>query len=448
MRWGLALCALFFAVYNLNFRHGSTVDTIPTTVLPVSLLREGDFDLDEFRALLATDTRALEVGLVFGALQERDGRLLSSYPVGSALLAAPLYAVALPLGLLDTWHDYRVMGKLAASLLTALSALFLFLTLRAWTAPGTARVLTLLYGLGTAAWPIVSQELWQHGSGMLCLAVALYACVLLERSSARAPAFLLGGALALAVACRLLNVIPALALSAFVLVHHRGRAVDFAVLPVLGAALLGSYNWTVYGDLSGGYDALYQSQWHAWRGLTTTTVYTHPLAHGLASVLLSPSKGLFAYSPHFVVALASLPLLWTGKPPVARYLALWVVLHSVVLAKNVLWWGGTSFGPRYFAEASLPLTLLIGLAMPAGAEQRSLRLGLLITGCLSVAVQSVGAFFAPCGWAEHPVFADSQPERHWDWRDTELERCVRRGWDQGPLAPEILHGGSSPEDLT
>ena len=230
----LVVGVVLFIAYNATFRHGNTPDTIPTTVMPVSILREGNLDLDEFRPLLSTQTEALKVSFVFGALQERNGHLLSSYPMGTAFLAAPVYALAVSIGYLDSWHHYRVVGKVAASLLTALSAVFLFLSLRSLVAPAHALALTFLYGLGTAAWPIVSQELWQHGAGMLCLSIALYGCTLLERRSSRSAAFVVGGFLALAVTCRLLNALPALALSAFVLVRHRSQALPFFAKRILG----------------------------------------------------------------------------------------------------------------------------------------------------------------------------------------------------------------------
>ena len=34
-----------------------------------------------------------------------------------------------------------------------------------------ALLLTVAYGLGTAAWSTASQGMWQHGPGMLCLAI-------------------------------------------------------------------------------------------------------------------------------------------------------------------------------------------------------------------------------------------------------------------------------------
>ena len=103
--------------------------------------------------------------------------------------------------------------------------------------------------------------------------------------------------------------------------------------------------------------------------------------------------------------------MFRSSVPLAPYLGVWVVAHTVVLAKNAIWWGGTSFGPRYLSEASLPLTLLIGMALSEHVEKRGFRLGLLVAGCLSIAIQFVGAFFGPCEWADDPIFADSSQSR-------------------------------------
>jgi len=445
----IVLALMLFCIYNANFRHGSGVDTISTTALPISILHEGNFDLDEFRGLMSTHTRALDAALLyFGGMQQRDGHLVSSYPLGAAVLAVPFFAVADAFGYLQQWHHYRVVGKIAASAMVALSAAFVFLTLQLFIESSAALIIALLFGLGTSAWSISSQELWQHGPGTLCLAVAVYALALIERRPSQRLGFIAGLALGLAVYCRLLNAIPAAALSLFVLLHHRKILLAYATPLAAMAVVIAAYNLTTYGNLSGGYDAIYQSKVHAWRELNSTNSYTNPLLKGLADVLISPSRGLLIYSPFLIPGcIATIVLIMRPRFALQRYLALWFLLMSIVLAKNTLWWGGATYGPRYFSEACVALVVLTAAAWP-WMQRRRLALGLfLASGAFSIFVHGIGAFFAPCGWESDPVLTDVQPERFWDWHDPEIARCVHVGLQHGFKTPEILRYRDGDDDL-
>lgn len=443
------LALLLFAAYNANFRHGNSVDTISTTALPVSIIREGNFDLDEFRTLLSTNTRALEVSLIyFGGIQEQHGHLVTSYPLGPAILAVPFFWVADQMNYLREWHHYRVVGKIAASFMVALSAAFVFLTLRLNVPDRAAWLIALLFGLGTSAWSISSQELWQHGPGTLCLAIALYSLTLFTKTPTQRLAFIAGLFLGLAVLCRLLNAIPTAALSCFILFHHRKYAAAFFTPLVAIAIPLAFYNTATYGELSGGYDAIYQSKWHGWRGLNSHNSYTNPLLKGFADILVSPSRGLFIYSPFLIPAsIATLFFLIRSERALQRYLALWVILLSIILAKNTLWWGGASFGPRYFSEACVALASLTGALWPLLTRRRLFLVTFIISGLLSILINGIGAFFAPCGWADTPTLVDRNTERLWDWRDPEILRCVKFAMYNGFQPPEMLLYKSGDTDL-
>jgi hypothetical protein len=423
----VAIVASLFVLYNLNFREIGVLDPVPATLLPASLLTEGDADLDEFRELLASDHYGRNV-LGFGAVQERDGHLVSSYPIGAAVLAAPFYALPVWLGWLEDWRDYRLVAKLAASLMVALSAGLLFLAGAQLAGAQAGLVAALAYGAASNAWTVGSQALWQHGPGMLCLSAALLLVLRLERGGGAATAFAAGAALGLAVACRSLNAIPSACLGLFVLVRHTRLVPGFA-LPLLAVAVWQAwYNLSTFGDLRGGYDAIYQSQWHAWRGLSQDNALTHPLGQGFLDVLLSPSKGLLVYTPWAAFALVGLAAaVRATRFPLGRYLALWVLLVLVVLAKNQLWWGGSGFGPRYLCEALTALALAIAWLWPRMATRPVLRTGFATCVALGFAVQVIGAFTTPCGWHDDPVVVDRNPSRLWDWRDPQLLRCLRAG---------------------
>jgi hypothetical protein len=439
--WWMAVVGGFFIVYNLNGRDIGFGDSVPTTLLPASIVREANFTLDEFEAVF--DANPLELKFVtrwIGAIQRRDGHLVSSYPVGGAMLAVPVYLPALLADRLHSMRDYRIAGKIAASLMVALSAGFLYLAARQLAGDRAALVAAVGYGGGTVAWTVASQSLWQHGPGMLCLSVALLALFRLEASPRGAIGLLAGTALGGSILCRHLNVIPAAALSAFVLLRHRRHLVPFAAPLVLMGGWQVWYNLATFGNLSGGYDAIYLGPALRQLRLYESGVFSYPFWLGLSGILVSPGKGLLVFSPHLVFAFAAMVPAWRSQEfPLARYLVAWTVVLLAVMSKNVLWWGGASYGPRYMCELLLPLSLFFALAWRRVAGSRVLASVALLAIGWGVGVQVIGALFTPCGWQGHPVDIHVAPEqRIWDWRDPEIARCLVAGLRDGPRAGEFF----------
>ena len=178
-RAGAGSVLLFVVVLGAYLANGRTIgagDTLPAAYLPWSLLRHGTFDLAEFPNLYAG--RALdEYPLLDGIpyyLQHKNGRLLSAYGPGAGVLAVPVYAPFVLTGVKPDplWADR--LEKLAAAIMTALSAVVLHRALGIVTTSGWAFVIALVYAFGTSSLSVSSQGLWQHGPSQLFLALALY----------------------------------------------------------------------------------------------------------------------------------------------------------------------------------------------------------------------------------------------------------------------------------
>jgi hypothetical protein len=432
-----------FVVYGANFRELGLADTVPATLLPARIVRAGDFVLDDFDSLLderspdGRSTLRTQVAWTL-AIRRVKGHLRSSYPIGGPLLAVPIYAIPTWAGALERFEDYRVMGKVSASLMVALSAGFVYLALARLVTERTALFLTATYALGTTAWGVASQAMWQHGPALLCLSTAVWAALRAERTAERWPLVVVSAAAGMAVACRPQDAIAALAIGVYALLR-RPRGFAYLVGPgaLIGALLL-IYNWRVFGTLYGGYEALYRAPAHAFRGLTAQTVFTLPLWEGLSGLLFSAGKGLFLYTPVALVAFVALPLLALEKGAVfARCLLVWVVGTLYFLGKNRLWWGGTAYGPRYLTELALPIVLTLGLLWPRIAASRAKAAVVIALATLGILVQALGAFTWECGWHLTPSWLDYHLERLWDYGDTEIARCAEVLTKSGPKEPEF-----------
>ncbi len=432
-----------FAVHMANFRELGLADTYPATLLPGSLLRGQGFTFDGFQALFdepapggfVTLRRQLEWTNVIVPLH---GHLRSSYPIGAALLALPVYALPVAFGMLHHFDDYRIAGKVAAAIMVALSAGFVFLTLLRFTERRVALALTATYAFGTTTWVVASQALWQHGPALFCLSLAIWAALRLSERGSPWDAALVSFAAAFAVVCRPQDALGALSIGLFALSRRPRLWLPLAVpaAVVLGGLVL--YDVGIFGTLYGGYTAIYTSPAHAWRHLDVHSVFTFPLMEGLAGLLISPSRGLFVYTPVCVFAMVALFVLAASRAfPLARAFLFWVVGTLYVLSKNQIWWGGTSFGPRYLTELVLPLVLALGMLWPRIAKHPVFSTGIWVAAGFGVLVQALGAFTWECGWHLFPAWLDYRPDRLWDFRDPEIMRCATVLAEKGPRPAEF-----------
>src|SRR5436305_1536049 len=162
----IGLCCLL--VYNANGRAISAGDAFPARYLPFAIWRYHSVLLDPIATLTAQGRDR-----VFWMVSVPGGHIISLYPVVLPVLIAPLYLPAAGYLHLRGWtegrldHAARIMEKLSASLVAALSASLLYLLLRRRAAAPIALLLTLAYAFGTTTWVIGSQALWQHGMAEL-----------------------------------------------------------------------------------------------------------------------------------------------------------------------------------------------------------------------------------------------------------------------------------------
>ena len=147
------------------------------------------------------------------------------------------------------WHG----AALTASLLTALAALvalFVFLAARGFVQPVPAVLIALAFGLGSCAWPVSSQALWQHPASTFFLSLGAW---LLLRSERRPlAAAWCGAALGMAVLCRPTVAVVVVCTAAYLLCMDRRRCAAF----VPAMQFVGAYSSSLMGwsDLWRDYD--------------------------------------------------------------------------------------------------------------------------------------------------------------------------------------------------
>jgi hypothetical protein len=383
-RLALLFVLVSFLLYNANLRLIGTGDSYPARFLPFALWTEGTLYLDPVLELTVQGHSH-----PYWVQEARGGRKASLYAVATPVLVAPFYLPALAYLQLHGWTEARmnqlafIMEKLAASLVAALAVGWLYLLLRRRVERGTAVLLTILFAFGTSTWAISSQALWQHGPAELLVVAALW---FLTAAPTPGNALAAGLATGLIAANRPPDLMLSLAFGAAALPwagrpFSRGsftRLALFAAGAAIPLALTVAYNLEVFGKLTGGYGQ-------------AGVAGQKPTLENVAGLLISPTRGLFVFSPFLLV----LPLLFHRALRDRTHRSLTLLLAGgflllVLVSGGIDFRQGFVYGPRFLADA-LPILLwmLAPIVPTLGGLARAL---FLAAGIFSVWVQCVGAF--------------------------------------------------------
>jgi hypothetical protein len=282
-------------------------------------------------------------------------------------------------------------GKAVAALLTAMAAALLFLSARRLELDERKSVVVaLVYALGTCAWSVLSQTLWQQATDSFFLALGAFLFVRALPSTPGTARYAIGGsglAFAIAAACRPTVFVVLAIISGYLLVARRKDLAPFAAGAVVPAAAFLVYNTATFGSpfVFGQLLALQKGGRSAW----------NVPVEGLAGLLVSPSRGLFVFSPVLLFAVWGIVRAWRTRGEerwsAIRVLSACAGVMILVEALTSEWWGGWSYGYRRIVDA-MPL-LVLGMIPIADdmVRSRGRRIAFAAAFGWSFAVQALGA---------------------------------------------------------
>ena len=355
------------------------------------------------------------------------GRYVSTFGIGAALTGLPVYAVLDLFTDVESdrwwwWHG----GALTASLLTAATAVLIFLAARRFAAPLPAFLVALSFGLGSCAWPVSSQALWQHPANSFFLALGAF--FLLGSPERRRYAAYCGAALGMAVLCRPPSAVAAVCVGVWLAWADRRRLPAYVAGGLPFAAALAAYNVWWFGSP---FDFGQTMASRAIALLTTGSedIWSGRLWERLPRLFVSPQRGLAFYSPVLLLGFAGMALAWREaryRPLVPLQAA--ALLLIVVAAKWYDWAGGAAWGYRSIVDTAPFLALSM---IPVIERVVAGRLGPALFGAAllwSVAVQFVGAWsYNILGWL-------AEQEAHGG-----PEAGLRQWWTHSPIVWHAAH---------
>ena len=419
----VSLLVMVFAVYLLEDARTPSTDTAGTLQVALSLLHEGNVDLNEFQ----------NHG---GNTLNFNGRELYFFPLGTPLLATPFVFVVDRVlegvyrfdlyEYLKTAPDLvlaaRIQGAIAA-LITSLACLIMYGIGRLSLSRARAIALALIFALCTPAWSTASRDLWQHTASILLISLALYLILLAERKQWLIQFVSLP--LAFAYVVRPTNSISIVFLTLFVFLKYRPYFLRYVAWAAPVAILLFASNLALYGSIMQPY---YLPQ----------RLGSNPdFVRTLAATLISPSRGLLLYTPVLLLAGVGVILKMRNGRFGALDLAISgiIIAHWLAISSFVHWWGGASFGPRlftdimpYFMYFLIPVLESAQMPRTAGRWALATAAGGLIL--ISFLIHYRGAtqeatWFWNMAFLKVVPSVDDDPTRLWDWRDPQFLRGLR-----------------------
>ena len=391
--------------------------------------------LDDYpRAIRDNDEYALECvgpsGRVTTHVPSCAGHWYDSYPIGASVVPAPLVIAAVGVmealrPLMSHLHttkpviaaflrgDYQtahpiVEEEVASALLAAAAVVMYFIALRFLPA-ARAVILALLFALATSAYSVAGRALWQHTPSMLLLAIIIY--MLLRSEDRPALAAWAGLPVALAYTVRPTDALFVLIFTAYVALRHRRYLWLYLLAAAPVATAFIAYNESVYHAIFSPY---YRTTLNGFDPRNWPL-----LGAALAGNLISPGRGLFIYTPIFLLAVWSM-LRRKWKTPLAPWLAALALLHWLAISAYVdNWWAGECYGPRFFTDLTPIFALFL---IPYFAKWTTLsfpfRTAFVALALIAFAMHLRGGWSAAVyNWNVDPVKIDQHPARNWDWSD-------------------------------
>jgi hypothetical protein len=354
----------------------------------------------------------------------RENSYVNTFGIGAGLFALPFFALLdLTIGLEhQSVHFLWYAGKMVASLAVAGSAVMVFLIAARFCERRDALLLALAYGVGTCVWSISSQSLWQHGPVEFFLAMGAY--FYFKPRPVRLDWFFVGLSWALASLCRPTVIVVVLIMGLWLVATDSRSFLPFALGAIPIGGLIGLYNWYFFSS------ALTFGQTE--RGISialektgSAAVWQTPLLEGLAGLLISPSRGLFVYSPFLMFAAFGVCTIWKDIA-FARFrpVTLSAGVLVVIAAKWFDWWGGWCYGYRPIVDLAPFLVLFLIPVMPYILNVLWRRALFAVFLVCSISVQFVGAFsYDLISWNDRNGMNIDRPEfrsRLWSLEDNQI----------------------------
>ncbi|MFA5266962.1 MAG: glycosyltransferase family 39 protein [Methanoregula sp.] len=405
----LVLFILVYLVYNTVSRMTMSGDTNPAAFLPLALILHQTVFFDAF----------IGAGLgpnVAYAFPQVNGHFVSLFPIVTPVLVTPVYFVSYLLytvfSLPFDSAGIMILAKTSATIIAALSCVFVYLAGKELFSKKIALFTALVYAFATSTWSVSSQALWQHGTVELLLILMIWLIIRNERERSRNSIIFLGLLSGLFLFNRPPDAVLLLPIIGYVIWYERQNLPAYAISAAATALPFLVYNFSIFGNVFGGYK----------QNLVLFSFGFESLRN-FAGLLIAPNVGLLIFSP--VLVLSVYGYLKLSSVPSERIRRVLIVFGPVILLEILVYsffagWDSSvaySYGQRFLTGLVPVLAIYTGIALnglfiadPVTFRTRAIRSFIIILVVSSVIIQAIGVFL-------YPLYPDrsTSAERTWDW---------------------------------
>lgn len=404
--------------------------TIPTAL---SIIKEGNTDLDEYQHEPDFNNHY--------AIKLTRGHYYSIFPIGTSIIAVPFilsfilfdvpvlheiswlsnYYIGLHRDMyqhqsaLLSW--YWFIEIVIASIIISCVAGIVYVIARQTLRQSHALLVAFIFAFCTSTWSTCSRALWSHTPSMLMLTITLY-LLLLSKTHPQVLAFT-SIPLSCAFIFRPTNSLLIMTISLWILIWQRKYFFRYLFYSLPVSVFFIIYNFSVYHKIISPY---YQPQ----RIAVSSNFF-----EGLVGTLLSPSRGLFIFTPIFLLSLYGMYWKWKSSLfEIFDYILLCtLMLHWLVISSFPAWWGGGSYGPRLFSD-TIPffvyflIPYIQYIAKSQGLRKYAIVSVFIIFLLISLWMHYRGAtsWETAFAWNCVPNDIDLYHSRVWDWHDPQFLR--------------------------
>ncbi|MCC5816445.1 MAG: hypothetical protein JJT78_16970 [Leptospira sp.] len=296
------------------------------------------------------------------------------------------------------------LDKNLASFYSALSAVLIFLLsyniLRSYK---DSLFMAFIFAFGTLMFSCVSRGLWQHNATILLYSIVIIA---LRKDNNKWTVYAISP-LVFSYLVRPTSLLPILVLLPILIYSNRSRWLIIIAQLILIASMFLCINYSLFNTWN-----------HPYYDFTKISHMKHFWEASIGN-LLSPSRGLFIYSPIFLFSFLGIYFKYKVEKLRAFELGMIFIIfiHWISISKNENWWGGHSYGYRLFSDM-IPFLSYFYIFFWKYNSIKLFKYIFYISIFISIAINSIGAIrIESYLWNVTPNNIDTNPSRNWDWKD-------------------------------
>lgn len=403
-----------FALTYFSLNTDTRSDPRLTLLVAQSIIEHGTVQLDAYKQDVLLDMPFEDYVEKASLILQYKGHYYYYFPVGPSVLSVPFVWVTRLMG----WDMLTADNWALQDLLAALSSVAIFLIIyrlgRAYIDTRASLLIAFISVTGSSLVSTLGTALWSLNFTTILFGLALLILVRYDhdRFDPVTP-YLLGLLLFLAYFCRASAAVFILAVFFYLLWLRRlDVLLKTGLTALLFLVLFLLWSRYTFGEWLPVYYTIRRFQ-----------VERVPVWVGILGNLFSPSRGLFVFSPFFLLTAAGVGLYWRGmrRRPLFWFCLVWLGLQLWVAAQASSWWGGWAFGPRLMTDALVApilITCFVWQELRLHGHPSAQRLAVMtyvVLGMLGIVIHGYQGLY-------------SQPASRWNGLVTPLPQPPDEGW--------------------